>query len=606
MKKLCALALLATLIFTVDAAAQRQRVLGPGLNSGRTVFFQSESNLTLFADTLYTLTGIYFVPTGKKLTIQPGTVIMGDTAATLVIQPGAKIIASGTSANPIVFTSRKDPGSKAPGDWGGIIILGSSPTNQINPVIEGGIIPGTYGGALPDDSSGVMRYVRIEYPGYRFQLDNEVNGLTMGGVGRKTVIEYIQVAYSFDDSYEWFGGTVNAKYLVANGGTDDEFDSDFGWQGNVQFGFGLKDKFNWDPTGQTNGFESDNENSATYNNPRTYPKFSNITFVGPVTNDADSTVPAGSTTRHQYASVIRRGSQLSVYNAILMGYRGGYSLRDVPSLTSAAGDTLQARNVSLQAYPATTYPVMNQSGTLAGFSLSTWFNTPAYNNLGGTAPRLPSTVGLGVLTDLTNPDPVPAIGSEPDTAVTDFTLPNLATGFFDTTASYRGAFAPGVPMSSQWTAGWTNFNPQNTKYYQVNNSWNLVSVSRVVADFAATAVFPTAVPASVNGTLPTIYTPAVTTVNGEGYWALYSTAQTLQQVGGALATASVTVPTANRWVLVGGTSLNKPVSALTSSVPGSIVAVWGWNGTSYVPVSTIEATKAYWVFVNAACTLTIN
>jgi hypothetical protein len=95
-------------------------------------------------------------------------------------------------------------------------------------------------------------------------------------------------------------------------------------------------------------------------------------------------------------------------------------------------------------------------------------------------------------------------------------------------------------------------------------------------------------------------------VNGEGYWALYSTAQTLQQVGGALATASVTVPTANRWVLVGGTSLNKPVSALTSSVPGSIVAVWGWNGTSYVPVSTIEATKAYWVFVNAACTLTIN
>jgi hypothetical protein len=234
-----------------------------------------------------------------------------------------------------------------------------------------------------------------------------------------------------------------------------------------------------------------------------------------------------------------------------------------------------------------------------------WFNDSLKANYGGTAPRLPSTLGLGNLSDITNPDPVPAIGSEPDTARVEFG-DSLAAPFFDTTATYRGAFAPGVPMSSQWTAGWTNFNPQNTKYFQVNNSWNLVSVSRVVSDFSATAVFPTAVPGSVNGTLPTIYTPGTTLVNGEGYWALYSTAQTLAQVGGDLPTTAVTVPAANRWVLLGSTSTNKPVSALTTSVPGSIVAVWGWNGTAYVPVTTLEATKAYWVFVNAACTLTIN
>jgi hypothetical protein len=94
--------------------------------------------------------------------------------------------------------------------------------------------------------------------------------------------------------------------------------------------------------------------------------------------------------------------------------------------------------------------------------------------------------------------------------------------------------------------------------------------------------------------------------NGEGYWALYGTAKTLSLKGSNLATASVVVPTANRWVLVGSTSTTKPLSALTSSVPGSIVAVWGWNGSAYVIPTQIEPMKAYWVFVNAACTLTIN
>ncbi len=607
MKKLITILVLALVVLTVDAMAARQRVLGPGLNSGRTVFFQTQNNLTLYADTVYTLTGLYFVPTGKKLTIQPGTVIMGDTAATLIVQPGGKIIADGTINNPIVFTSRKAPGQRAPGDWGGIILLGSAPTNQVNPQIEGGIIPGTYGGSVANDSSGVMRYVRIEFPGYRFQLDNEVNGLTFGGVGSRTVIDYIQVSYSFDDSYEWFGGTVNAKHLIALSGTDDEFDTDFGYQGKLQFLFGMRNKNVFDPTGQSNGFESDNEATPTYNVPRSRPIFSNVTLIGPITSDVDTSVPSGSYVRWQYVDVTRRGSQLCMYNSILMGYPGGISLRDQPSYQSAIGDTLQARNISLQVYPGTTYPVMNGQGSgVTNALVSAWFNNAAYNNYGGLAPRVPSTIGLTDISNFTNPNPVPLIGSEPDTATTDFSLPNLSDPFFDNTASYRGAFDPSVSWQNQWTAGWTNFDPQNTQYYQVDPTWNLISLSRIPSTFDAATLFPTAVPGSINGTLPSIYTPATTLANGEGYWALYTTAQTRSLKGSALPTASVVVPSANRWVLVGSTSTAKPLSALTSSVPGSIVAVWGWNGSSYVVPTQLEPMKAYWVFVNAACTLTIN
>ncbi|HVP58236.1 MAG TPA: T9SS C-terminal target domain-containing protein, partial [bacterium] len=214
-----------TLIFLVTLAAAVHgapsycgRVLGPGLNSGRTPFHQNY-NLTLSADTLYYLTGLYYVDSTYTITIPAGTVVMGDTAATLVIMRGAQIFANGTVDNPIIFTSMKPAGQRQRGDWGGVIILGQAPVNQYEPLIEGGIIGGTYGGTNPHDNAGIFRYVRIEFPGYRFQLNNEINGLTMGGVGDGTQIDHVQVSYSFDDSYEWFGGTVNCKYLVAFGGT---------------------------------------------------------------------------------------------------------------------------------------------------------------------------------------------------------------------------------------------------------------------------------------------------------------------------------------------------------------------------------------------------
>ena len=597
------------------AQAQPTQILGPGLNSGRTIYHQNFTR-TLSRDTTYILTGLYSVDSTFSITIPSGTIIKGDTAATLIIQRGAQVLANGTAVSPIVFTSNKPAGSRNGGDWGGIVILGAAPSNQSNPVIEGGILPGSYGGGAagagnPNDNSGVFRYVRIEYPGYRFQINNEVNGLTMGGVGRGTTIEYVQVSYSFDDGFEWFGGTVDARYLVCLGGIDDEFDTDFGYQGRVQFAFGLKDPNVFEFSGgQTNGFESDNEGSASYKEPRTLPRFSNITIVGPRRADA-VTLPVGH--RFEYCAVVRKGSQLSLYNSIVMGFPGGYSLRDAQSMTSAQGDTLQLRNVSLQSSGENGLLPVHSSGTPpAGFTASAWFNTAAYNNLGGTASRNPSAIGLVDMSNLNNPDPRPSAGSEPAISPVEFTNLNALAGGYFASTTYRGAFDPSLPLNQQWMAGWTNFDPQTSAYVtnvtSINNGWNLVSVPNVPASYATGTLFPGAVAGTVNSFVTGTYTQPSTLVNGEGYWAFYGAATSNAISGNTLSSASVTVASGNRWVLVGSVSTSVPASSLTSNPAGAIVGgtLNGWNGTAYSTPTTLEPGKGYWVFVNAPCTLTVG
>jgi hypothetical protein len=434
-----------------------ERVLGPGLNAGRTAFHQ-RANITLSADTAYVLTGLFYVDSTFTLTIQPGTVVFGDTGAALVITRGAKIFALGSGNSPIVFTSNKPVGQRHSGDWGGILILGNAPTNKVNPLIEGGIIGGSYGGSDPNDNSGIFRYVRVEFGGYRFQLNNEVNGLTMGGVGAGTELHHVQVSYADDDSYEWFGGTVNPKYLVAFGGTDDEFDTDFGFSGKVQFAFGLRDPNQWDPTGESNGFESDNDASATSTDlPWTKAVFSNVTLIGPERIDSlVGKLPAGN--KFQYTALLRRSTRLSLYNAALAGYPWGFRVRDVNTIAAANSDSLQVRNVSLA---ATARPngssSVHDSSQWAG--VTAWFNTAAYGNI-GSAPRNPSTLGFTDMSNLNKPDPSPKTGSEL-AGTASFTVPALSG--LDV-VTYRGAFEPGKPMSAQWTAGWTNFDPQNTNY----------------------------------------------------------------------------------------------------------------------------------------------
>ena len=446
-----------------------------GVGDIKTLYLNSMR--TLDPDTLYHLHGIVYVNDGATLNIPAGTTIFGHEFGTLVVRPGGTINATGTQAEPIVFTSHKDPGQRFPGDWGGIVLLGKATVNKTNPNIEGGIIEDSLFGSGPEcppeypdcdnDSSGIFRYVRIEYPGYRFQDGNEINGLTMGGVGAGTELHHVQVSYSWDDSYEWFGGTVNAKYLVAFGGTDDEFDTDFGYRGKNQFLFGLRDPDYWD-SDASNGFESDNDDPATEQTPRTAPIVTNATLAGPERTDALAALDMASTGGRRFQDVARprRHTRLSVFNSVLFGYQKGMAVRNTITQGEAEAGILRWQNISMaNEEPSsddcgTGYPnAIHDCGDWA--DVCDWFTTPSFNNWGSDA-RVPSSLGLTDMSDLNDPNPVPASGSELIGSA-DFSDSYLADAFFDV-VDYRGAFDPSKAMSQQWTAYWTNFDPQNTVY----------------------------------------------------------------------------------------------------------------------------------------------
>jgi hypothetical protein len=464
MKKCILLLLIASVLLPIAAYGYPKptQILGPGLNSGRHVYHQPMMVRTLSADTLYYLTGQYCVDSLETINIPAGTIIEGDTAAVMIVERGAKVYATGTEQNPIVMCGMKSPGQRARGDWGGMILLGQAPVNKYEPLIEGGILKGSYGGHDPNDNSGIFRYVRIEYAGYRYQLNNEINGLTFGGVGRGTECHHIQVSYSFDDSYEWFGGTVDTHHLVAFGGTDDELDTDFGFSGRSQFDFCMRDPEIWDPTGESNGFESDNDASSTSTDePHTRARFANVTFVEPERSDAIvGTLLPGN--KFQYGWVIRRSSEFSTFNSVLAGLYWGVSIRDPYTQQYALADSMQIRDCSMTCArnaPASTSP--NDQGRWAG--VDAWVNTPAFHNIGTDAIRMPSAVGFTDMSVLHNPNPVPAPGSELIGSA-EWTSFKIATDPWFQQATYRGAFKPGTPMNEQWTAGWTNFDPQWIDY----------------------------------------------------------------------------------------------------------------------------------------------
>ncbi|MBU2446510.1 MAG: T9SS type A sorting domain-containing protein [Bacteroidetes bacterium] len=410
------------------------------------------SNSYLTKSKKYLLRGFVNINPPATLTIQAGTIIYGEKSSkgTLIINRGAKIMAEGTASQPIVFTSQQPAGSRGPGDWGGIIITGNASINVPGgtAVIEGGTGTIYGGGGSPNDNdnSGILKYIRIEFPGIAFLPDNEINGLTLGGVGRGTTIEHIQVSYSGDDTFEWFGGTVNAKYLIAFKGVDDDFDVDFGFRGKLQFGFALRDPNIADISG-SNGWESDNDGTGTFNSPRTLPIFSNFTSVGPMADTSASRNP-----NYRRGAHLRRSSQTSIYNSIVMGWPVGLLIDGVNSANSASGDTLQLRNCIWAGLRSGNGITTTQSA----FNVNSWFYTPAYGNRTFVQP---DEVMLTDPFNKTNPNPVPKVGS-PATNGANFVLPRLVDAFFVPT-SYVGAFDPN---SSRWDAGWTNYDPQNTNY----------------------------------------------------------------------------------------------------------------------------------------------
>ncbi len=329
------------------------------------------TTLTLDATKIYLLKGIIAVKSGGKLVIPEGTLIraLADINATpnknyacIVVERGGKIEITGTAAKPVIMTSAKAVGARDRGDWGGLAICGNAKNNQLVGTSTTGVqLEGFngvtfeptltfHGGTNDDDNSGIIRYLRIEFPGLAFEANREINGLTLGSVGRATEMRNIQISFSNDDSFEWFGGSINSSNLIAWKGTDDDFDTDFGYSGLSQFGIGVKDTAFYDLTynaasgaSTSEGFESDNDAGGSGQFPITNAIFSNYTMIGPVPigkTYADLTSVAKAAFRR--GARIRRNSAQRVVNSIFMGYRnfvmidGDSSLRNTNNAAALA------------------------------------------------------------------------------------------------------------------------------------------------------------------------------------------------------------------------------------------------------------------------------
>jgi hypothetical protein len=428
------------------------------------------ANTTWTADKIYTLKGFVYVTNGATLTIQPGTIVKGDKASkgTLIITRGAKIDATGTVDKPIVFTSSFAAGTRNAGDWGGIILLGKAPVNQGDNVgIEGGLDAKgdaakyiQYGGTVANDNSGTLKYVRIEYAGIPFSPDNEINGLTMGGVGTGTTIDYVQVYRSGDDAFEWFGGSVNAKHLLAIGSTDDDFDTDFGFSGKVQYGIAQRYPTIADVSG-SNAFESDNDGSGSDKAPQTSAVFSNMTLVGPVIPTGGATTIPSVNANYQHAAQIRRNSAESILNSVFVGFVDGIYIDDSKVTTAAststnftAGRLVFANNI-IGNLKNGVNDIKGENKTLfdALLRASNTFNAALNAGTLLTDPFKYSSDFANAGT----PNFTVKAGSAAETGA-EFTNAKITDVFFDK-VTYRGAVG-----STDWTTGWTNFNPQAMLY----------------------------------------------------------------------------------------------------------------------------------------------
>jgi hypothetical protein len=422
------------------------------------------ANRTLKADYTYKLRGLVYVTNGAILTIEPGTKIVGETGKNggLIITRSCKIIADGTVDKPIVFTS--EAATPQRGDWAGLVLLGNAPTNSsFNGVagigeIEGGINNsdglGLYGtpatqGQNPADNSGILRYVRIEYAGYAFLPDKEINGLTLGGVGNSTIVDNVQVSYANDDSFEWFGGTVKCTHLISFRTLDDDFDTDNGFSGKVQFGISLRDSSVADIS-KSEAFESDNDAAGSSLLPQTAAVFSNMTVMGP-----KATLANKGNSLFVWGAQIRRNSSLSLFNSIIMGYPNGLYIdatKGVPTDNNIPG-SLFVQNTIIAGCPTpvlysitgNTTPPLTPNTTA---TITDWFNTSAYGN---SILTNNSEVGLVAPFNYAAPDFNPTAGSVAATGAA-FTHSKLATGF--SSVAYKGACAVG----DTWWKTWTKFN----------------------------------------------------------------------------------------------------------------------------------------------------
>lgn len=262
--------------------------------------------LTLDPSKVYKLTGALYVKNGGKLIIPAGTRVeaTGGTSSFITVEQGGQIMANGTAAAPVVFTST----SAIPGSWGGLVICGKAPINK-GTTASAEVGNATYGGTVANDNSGNLTFVRIEYAGAVFNADKEFNGLSLFGVGNGTQINNVALVNGSDDGIEFFGGTVNATNILSVGNEDDAFDWTEGWNGTVT---GIYTKRRADNTGNR-GIEGDNNSNNNDANPRSNPTIKNATFIGATTGEADGLK-------------LRVGTHGNFDNIVLSGWKTGINL----------------------------------------------------------------------------------------------------------------------------------------------------------------------------------------------------------------------------------------------------------------------------------------
>jgi len=462
MKKLIALAAFLGLI---TISCRKIEVDGTGgskdnTSENTTLEGKISADRTLKASNIYKIRGIVYVTNGAKLTIEPGTVIQGESASkgAMVVTRGSQIIAEGTKDKPIIFTS--DATTPKRGDWGGVVICGKAPTNasfngaagvgQVEGGVNNGEGLGLFGGTAADDNSGTLKYVRIEYAGYAYLPDNELNGLTLAGVGNGTTVDYVEIFKANDDAIECFGGTVNLKHTVFISTLDDDFDTDNGWSGKVQFGIVMRDSAIADIS-KSESFESDNDANGSSLTPQTSGIYSNITVIGPratTANVGNSLFLCG--------AQIRRNSSISIFNSVIMGYPTGVLIdasKGTPTDNNIQANTLFIQNTIVAgcAKPVDYSASTTAATGWAAVDATNWFNTVAFGN---SILTNNDDVKLSAPYNYASPDFTPQTGS-PLLSGASFTNSKLSSGF--TVVTYRGAVGPSGDDATWWK-GWTKLN----------------------------------------------------------------------------------------------------------------------------------------------------
>ncbi len=429
-------------------------------------------------DTVWLISGRVFVDSGQVLIIGPGTIVKGqegnppENASVLIVGQDGKIYANGGSDCPIIFTAQNDlvvdPGdldfsitTDVRGRWGSVIILGNAKTNTATPTsnhIEG--IPTTelralYGGSNDNDNSGVFKYVSIRHGGVEIGASNEINGLTMGAVGRGTVISHVEIYYNFDDGYEFFGGCVEPDHLVSAFCGDDNLDTDEGYRGNVQFVFSIQDSAVGDRGGEHDGGTIPEDGS-----PFSTPMYCNVTHIGRGITGAGA----------QQALIFRDNGAGAYFNSIFFDHKTfGITVEaEVAQPTDskarlAQGQLKLVNNLWYQFGSGNTPALICNNDTVVQSALFTSGLNYAQNpglvvnnrHRFGTAidPR-PRNLAATSWTGWKNPlnpangfNPIPAASGYPSAIDVSWTP-------FDS-VPYPGAVDPNVPITGTWLYGWT-------------------------------------------------------------------------------------------------------------------------------------------------------